>query len=45
MNNTAGPDGLVLTLLVYGTYPWMTTLDNPSPTVTERGRAIEKAIK
>ena len=23
----------------------MTTSDNPSPTVTERGRAIEKAIK
>jgi hypothetical protein len=45
VNNTAGPDGLVLTLLVYGTYPRMTTSDNPSPTVTKRGRAIKKAIK
>jgi hypothetical protein len=45
VNDTAGPDGLVPTLLVYGTYPRMTTSDNPSPTVTERGRAIEKAMK
>jgi hypothetical protein len=45
VNDTAGPDGLVPTLLVFSTYPRMTTTDTPSFTVTERGKAITKAIK
>jgi hypothetical protein len=45
VNNTAGPDGLVPTLLVFSTYPRMTTTDTLSLTVTERGKAITKAIK
>jgi hypothetical protein len=45
VNNTAGPDGLVSTLLVFGTYPRITTTDTPSLTVTEHGKAITKAIK
>jgi hypothetical protein len=45
VNDTAGPDGLVPTLLVFGTYPRMTTTDTPSLTVTERGKAITKAMK
>jgi hypothetical protein len=45
VNNTAGPDGLVPTLLVFGTYPRMTTTDTLSLTVTERGKAITKIMK
>jgi hypothetical protein len=45
VNNTVGPDGLVSTLLVFGTYSRMTTTDTPSLMVTERGKAITKAIK
>jgi hypothetical protein len=45
VNDTAGPDGLVPTLLVFSTYPQMTTTNTLSLTVTERGKAITKAIK
>jgi hypothetical protein len=45
VNDTVGPDGLVPTLLVFGTYPRMATTNAPSPTITERGKAITKAIK
>jgi hypothetical protein len=45
VNNTTGPDGLVLTLLVFSTYPQITTTDTPSLTVTEHSKAITKAIK
>jgi hypothetical protein len=45
VNNTAGPDGLVSTLLVFGTYSRMTTTNTPFFTVTERGKTIIKAIK
>jgi hypothetical protein len=45
VNNTAGPDGLVSTLLVFSTYPQITTTDTSSLIVTERGKAITKAIK
>ena len=34
VNDTAGPDSLILTLLVYGTYPCITNLDPPTPTIT-----------
>jgi hypothetical protein len=45
VNDTAGPNGLVPTLLVFSTYPRMTTTNTPSLIVTERGKAITKAIK
>jgi hypothetical protein len=44
INDTAGPDGLVPTLLVYGAYPRMTENDTPAPTVTQRAMAIRKAM-
>ena len=44
VNNTAGPDGLVLTLLVYRAYPRMSNLDPPAPSITERATAIQKAM-
>jgi hypothetical protein len=34
INDLAGPDGLVLTLLVFGAYPKMIKSDAPSFTVT-----------
>jgi len=43
INDTAGPDGIVPTLLVYGAYPRMSDSDTPSLTVTQRANAIKKA--
>jgi hypothetical protein len=45
VNNTAGPDGLIPTLLVFSTYSQMTTTDTLSLMVTEHSKAIIKAIK
>ncbi|KAF1938593.1 hypothetical protein EJ02DRAFT_354125, partial [Clathrospora elynae] len=45
VNNTAGPDGLVPTLLVFGAYPRMTTESPPSPSMVKRSEAIQKATK
>ncbi|KAF1936271.1 hypothetical protein EJ02DRAFT_459660, partial [Clathrospora elynae] len=45
VNNTAGPDGLVPTLLVFGAYPRMTTELPPSPSMVKRSEAIQKATK
>jgi hypothetical protein len=43
VNDTAGPDGLVPTLLVYGALPRMVEYDAPSPTVAQRSAALKKA--
>jgi hypothetical protein len=45
INDITGPDSLVLTLLVFSTYLQMTTTDTLSLMVTERGKAITKAMK
>ena len=44
INDSAGPDGLIPTLLVYGAFPRMTEYDPPSPTIAERAVAIKKAM-
>jgi hypothetical protein len=44
INDTAGPEGLVPTLLVFGAYPRMVESDPPSPTVTQRASALKKAM-
>jgi hypothetical protein len=44
VNDTAGPDGLVSILLVYGAYPRMSNLDPPAPSVTDRAAVIWKAM-
>ncbi|KAI0991742.1 hypothetical protein K3495_g16445, partial [Podosphaera aphanis] len=36
-NDTAGPDGLIPTLCVFGTYPRLTWDDAPAPTAIKRG--------
>jgi hypothetical protein len=45
VNDSAGPDGIVLTLLVFGSYPRMTEIDLPSPTIAKRAEAIRAATK
>jgi hypothetical protein len=44
VNDTTGPDGLVLILLVYGAYPRISNLDPPAPSVTDRATIIRKAM-
>ena len=44
VNNTASPNGLVPTLLVYGAYLRISKLDPPAPSVIERAAVIRKAI-
>jgi len=44
VNDTAGPNGLVPTLLVYGAYLRMSKLDPPAPSVTDRVAIIRKAM-
>ena len=44
VNNTASPNGLVPTLLVYGAYLRISKLDPPAPSVTERAAIIQKVI-
>ncbi|KAJ5904893.1 uncharacterized protein N7473_001809 [Penicillium subrubescens] len=45
VNDSAGPDGIVPTLLVFGAYPRMTEMDPPSPSVVKRAEAIRAATK
>ncbi len=44
VNDIASPDGLVLTLLVFGAYLRMTNLDPPAPLITVRTTAVRKAM-
>ena len=44
VNNTASPNGLVLTLLVFSAYPRITNLDPPTPLITVRATAVRKVI-
>ncbi|CCU78396.1 (conserved with many other fungi) [Blumeria hordei DH14] len=45
INDSAGPNGLVPTLLVFGAYPRMTSFDPPSPSIVQRAEAVRKAMK
>ena len=44
VNDTAGPNGLVSTLLVFGAYLRMANLDPPVPLVLVRAATIRKAM-
>ena len=44
INDTAGPDGLVPTLLVYGTLPRMVEYDTLSSTIVQHSAALKKAM-
>ena len=43
-NNTASPNGLVPTLLVYGAYLRISKLDPPALSIIERAAIIRKVI-
>ena len=40
INNTASPNGLVPTLLVYGVYPRISKLDPPTLSIIDRAAII-----
>jgi hypothetical protein len=40
VNNTASPNGLVPTLLVYRAYLWISNLDPFAPSITDRAAII-----
>jgi hypothetical protein len=44
VNNTASPNGLVPTLLVYRAYPRISKLDPPAPSVIDQAAVIRKAM-
>ena len=44
INDTAGPNGIVPTLLVFGTYPRMTDTSQPAPSTAVRANALYKAM-
>ena len=44
VNNTAGLDRLIPTLLVYRAYLRISNLDPPAPSITEQTAAIQKAM-
>jgi hypothetical protein len=44
VNDTAGPDGIVPTLLVFRAYPRMAETDVPSPSITQRAAVIKQAM-
>ena len=44
INDTAGPNKLVPTLLVYGAYPKINKLDPPAPSITDQAATIRKAM-
>ena len=44
VNNTASPNGLVPTLLVYGAYLRISKLDPPTPSITDQVAIIQKEI-
>jgi hypothetical protein len=45
INDSAGPDGIVPTLLVFGVYSRLTEIDPLSSSVTKRAEAIYITIK
>ena len=45
INDIAGPNGLVPTLLVFRAYPRMTSADLPAPSIIKRSKAIQDAMR
>jgi len=45
INNSVGPNGLILTLLVFRAYPRIIESNAPNPVVIKRAVALKKAIK
>jgi hypothetical protein len=45
INNTAGFNGLIPTLLVFGAFPRISHNSPPSPSITKRAKAVNQAMK
>jgi hypothetical protein len=45
INNIAGLNSLVPTLLVFGAYPRMTLANPPAPSIIKRSKAIQDVIR
>ena len=45
INDMAGPNSLVPTILVFEAYPGMSKYDSPIPTITQGAKAIKNAMK
>jgi hypothetical protein len=45
INDSAGPNGLIPTLLVFRAYPCIVKSNIPNPIVVKRAAALKKAIK
>ncbi len=45
INDTASPNGLVTTFLVFGAYLYMSEFDSPTPIIIQYVTAIKNAIK
>jgi hypothetical protein len=45
VNDTAGPDGIVPTLLVFGAFPRISALDPLSPSIAQHAAALSKAME
>ena len=45
INDSAGPDGIIPTLLVFRVYPRITKIDALLPSVTKKAKAIRTATK
>ena len=45
VNNTAGSDGLIPILLVFGAYLHMHNIDQPAPTIIQKSTAFQTAIE
>jgi hypothetical protein len=44
INNTAGYDSIIPTLLVFGAFPRITHIDPPAPSIAQQATAIKKAM-
>jgi hypothetical protein len=44
VNDTAGPNGFIPTLLMFGTYPRLSLSSPPFPSITARAAAVRKAM-
>jgi hypothetical protein len=45
VNNTAEPNGLIPTLLVFEAFPRISHNSPPSPSITKRAKAVNQAMK
>jgi hypothetical protein len=45
INDSAGPGGLISTLLVFGAYPRLVESDTPNPSVAQKTVALKKTME